>query len=68
MKFLDTGECQCKATRRGETSVRSVETDYFNLDVDNPTGCRACYCNGRSDAVYSAATGYLDIIRYVVFL
>ncbi|CAH8598195.1 unnamed protein product [Heterobilharzia americana] len=41
--------CNCKINVDPDSYCNKCQQGFFNLDVNNPEGCQACYCSGLTD-------------------
>ncbi|CAH8640896.1 unnamed protein product [Dicrocoelium dendriticum] len=41
--------CNCKVNVNPDSHCRVCQPGHFNLDINNPEGCQACYCSGLTD-------------------
>ncbi|CAL8083648.1 unnamed protein product [Calicophoron daubneyi] len=41
--------CNCKVNVNSDSHCTVCQPGFFNLDIDNPEGCQACYCSGLTD-------------------
>lgn len=48
-----TGQCQCKENVVGK-QCNQCAANHFDLDIENPKGCKACFCYGHGISCTSA--------------